>query len=891
MQAGFACLESGLTRSKNSINVAVKNITDFGVAALLFWAFGFALMFGLTHNGLFGRSDFLLEPGGDTWKWAFFVFQCMFCATSATIVSGAVAERMTYGSYIFVTTVISGLVYPIFGHWAWGSGFYSQSSGWLQRLGFVDFAGSTVVHSIGGWIGLAAILVIGPRSGRFTADGKAVRIPGHDTPVAILGTLLLWFGWFGFNGGSTLAMDKNVPRIIATTLMAGAAGLMGAMALGWWREGLPQVSFAINGSLAGLVAITANCHAVSAAQAVIIGAVGGMLAVLSETLLERLRIDDAVGAIPVHLVAGVWGTLAVGLFGNSALLGTGLSRWQQVGVQALGIATAGAFAFLVGLVVFWIFNRIHRMRVTPEEEHTGLNVSEHGATTEIIDLFAHMERQRSTADLSLRLPVEPFTEVGQIAERFNQILDALSQIQREKEELLNNDLLLSVSDGIFLLKPDLRIGLQYSRALESLLGRGDLAGTNFASVLQESMTHRTREALSNFLELMFEGKRGMRSIQKLNPLERFEMRQEDGTERILQFRFTRLLSEGVVSSLLVTVTDVTDSVRLLQEVEESEKKTRHVVERTMEILHLEPSMLADFVADTRLQLQNMSALLQEDRTPLPEKLTKLLVLAHSLKGNAGLLGVHRIATETHSMEEKLNQLRQTPEVSGADFVEVALSLRTLFTELHEIESFTARLADFHARFQEAMTAEQILASVQKAALDMAGTRGKKVAIQSRDFEVSLIPASQLRFLRDILVQLVRNAVVHGIEEPEVRLGAGKPENGTITISTARSDGAIEVIVRDDGRGIETEHIRSRALAAGRWPKDDVESWDEARLARLIFESGFSTQAEVDQAAGRGVGMSVVLKTIRQLGGKLISSYGRGRYCQFRIVLPERSAYG
>lgn len=437
MQAGFACLESGLTRAKNTINVAIKNLTDFGITAVIFWAFGFALMFGVTKSGLIGTSNFFFALKDNSLPAAFFLFELMFCSTSATIISGAVAERMRFRAYIAVTIIVSALIYPVFGHWAWSGLDKRILTGWLGNLGFVDFAGSTVVHSLAGWVALAALVIMGPRSGRFPPNQSPRKIQGHDIPLSVLGVFLLWFGWLGFNGGSTLELNNAVPRLIVNTILAGASGMLTALALGWVLRRNPKVDFVINGSLAGCVAITAPCFFVDAGSAIVIGGVGGIAMLATDWLLERLRIDDAVGAIAVHLGAGIWGTLSVALFGDSQLINTGLSRLEQLTVQAFGVAVCFAWAFGVSLILLWILNRFLRLRVTAEEEFAGLNVSEHGATTELLDFSRIIETQARTGDLSQRAPVEPFTEVGQIAQRYNNLMQTLED-QSEELRILSN---------------------------------------------------------------------------------------------------------------------------------------------------------------------------------------------------------------------------------------------------------------------------------------------------------------------------------------------------------------------------------------------------------------------------------------------------------------------
>ena len=435
MQAGFLCLESGLTRSKNSINVAIKNITDFGLATMTFWLLGFGFMFGPSLAGVLGTGEFAPEFTGDAdgASPGFFVFQLAFCGTAATIVSGAVAERLKFQGYLVVTALVSLIIYPVLGHWAWHGLFADNAAGWLESKGFVDYAGSTVVHSVGGWVARAALLVIGPRAGRFV-NGQVQKINPGNLPMAMLGGIILWFGWIGFNGGSSMAMNASVAPIVMKTLLAAGAGLLVSLIVGWALHRYPEATAPLNGSLAGLVSITAGCHAVTATEAVLIGAVGGALVRPCEMLLEKLQIDDAVGAIPVHLMAGIWGTLAVALFGDKTILGTDLDFWDQLGVQALGIVSIGSSAFLITFLLLWTLNRIFPLRVSVDEEREGLNISEHKARTDLVDLFLVMDHQKKTGDLSFDVPVEPFTEVGQIAERYNEVLGRVRAIMRENEE-------------------------------------------------------------------------------------------------------------------------------------------------------------------------------------------------------------------------------------------------------------------------------------------------------------------------------------------------------------------------------------------------------------------------------------------------------------------------
>ena len=381
MQAGFGMVEAGFTRAKNACNILTKNFLDYCVASIMFFLVGYALMFG-DGNALMGWTGFVMagapNPSG-VHPLAFWLFQAAFCGAAATIVAGAMAERMKFPAYLVYTAFISALMYPIVGHWIWNAG------GWLCRLGFVDFAGSTVVHSVGGAVSLVGTIALGPRIGKFGPDGRPKIIPGHSIPLAALGVFVLWFGWFGFNPGSTLGVGDGsaIALIAANTNLAAAAGGISAMFSVWYRYGKPDLSMTMNGALAGLVAITAPCAFVTPAAAIGIGAIGGIIVVLGVALLDFVGVDDPVGAIPVHGMNGIWGTLAVGIWGQSAL---GLARdgllhgggFAQLGVQAVGSLCVCLFAIGSMGIVFAAIKRTMGLRVSRKEEIRGLDIGEHG---------------------------------------------------------------------------------------------------------------------------------------------------------------------------------------------------------------------------------------------------------------------------------------------------------------------------------------------------------------------------------------------------------------------------------------------------------------------------------------------------------------------------------
>jgi ammonium transporter, Amt family len=422
MQPGFMCLESGLTRAKNSVNVAIKNLLDLGISILVFWSVGYGMAFGDSFLGVIGSNCFFFNPEDfSAREVTFFIFQMMFCSTSATIVSGATAERLKFRAYAIVTLIVSGLVYPVFTHWAW------NELGYLKQIGFVDFAGSTVVHSVGGWVSLAVIVIIGSRTGRFNSAGKSRQIHGSNLPFSVLGVMLIWLGWVGFNGGSVKVLNSSVALIILNTMLAGAAGMICAGLISWLRLKTNKVEVLINGSLGGLVSITALCHAVVPILAIAIGAVGGAVTILVSYWLRRWRIDDAVDAIPVHLGCGIWGTLAVALFANPEILNTGLSRPAQLSVQLLGIVLCGLWAFGTTWILLGIINRFMPLRVSLVDEERGLNISEHYAKSEVYELLRVMDLQADCQDLSLRVPVDPFTEIGHVASHYNRVIDSLEK--------------------------------------------------------------------------------------------------------------------------------------------------------------------------------------------------------------------------------------------------------------------------------------------------------------------------------------------------------------------------------------------------------------------------------------------------------------------------------
>lgn len=517
MQVGFLLLEAGMVRSRNSINVAQKNVLDFVFGVVVFAAVGF--MFAFSASAIlpvgFG-ADFFFLSNLDPWQATFFVFQVMFCGTAATIVSGAVAERMGLTAYVAGTIALSGFIYPIYAHWAWGGALVPNSGAFLANLGFVDFAGSSVVHSTGGWIALAACLVIGPRIGRFDENGKPVRIAGHNPVLSMAGGMLLFFGWMGFNGGSTLAVTGNVGQIILNTVLAGAVGTCAGYVIGYWQDRVVLPEKTLCGMLGGLVAVTAGCHVMNGASSALMGLIGASAALYGNHLLEnRFKVDDAVGAVGVHAFAGVAGTLGLAILAPAELLPAG-GKLAQLQVQALGVGVNFVWCFGLGLAFFHILNRVMKIRVTREAEDIGLNVAEHASRMGV----GHVEEAiygllNGTVDLSQRLPVVSGDEAEKLTGLFNRLMDNIEDEERQKRTLqeMSRDIeeaervtaLANATFEAILIHRD-GVILDCNTQLERLVGMpvSAIVGTCFADYLSEESQAKVFSAMQEDRELGYE---------------------------------------------------------------------------------------------------------------------------------------------------------------------------------------------------------------------------------------------------------------------------------------------------------------------------------------------------------------------------------------------------
>lgn len=438
MQFGFSLIETGLVRSKNTINVAMKNLIDTVFSIIFFWLIGFGIMFGTDSFGLYGTDKFLID-GKDLNINAFFFFQAMFAATAITIVSGAVAERIKFNGYIVVAILVSTFIYPIFGHWVW------NENGWLNQMGFIDFAGSTVVHSIGAWIGLAGAIVLGPRLGKFR-KGKTTYFAPSNHNFIVFGVFILFFAWFGFNAGSLLEFNSQITSILLNTLIAAVFGGLGAWCTTFFNKKKVGVEIFSFGIIAGLVGITAGCNDLNTTQSAFIGFISAVIVHYTDNFLtHKLKIDDPLSVVSVHGLVGAWGTIAVGIFAN---LPENMTRFDLIYVQALGVLVGFLFAFSLGIIIFLFLHKINLLRVRKKHEVLGLNTSEHNAKLPWVETIESILNIMKTGNIDKKIYEERDTEVGIVAKFFNYLLNMLRQTNAELKKSNKNLSLKAYKDNL-----------------------------------------------------------------------------------------------------------------------------------------------------------------------------------------------------------------------------------------------------------------------------------------------------------------------------------------------------------------------------------------------------------------------------------------------------------
>lgn len=554
MQAGFCLLESGLVRSKNSINVAVKNSLDCTITLLLFTLFGFGLMFGNSYLGLIGNPfafDFINDPK----LLSFFLFQLVFCGAATTIVSGAIAERVRLKVYLVIAVLMSAFVYPIVGHWVWGGALNGTQPGWLNQFGFIDWAGATVVHVSGGFAALAAAIAVGPRRNL----PKSNLTGGYSLTLAVLGCFILWFGWWGFNGGSGLIIDQRTPLVILNTNLGAAAGGVAACCFSFIRTQRFEVIPLIFGVIAGLVSVTGGCHAISPTASIVVGATGAVIALLCDRFLKLQKVDDALGAFAVHGAAGVWGTVAVALFADNLAFATG-NRLGQVILQLVGALAVGGFSFTTIFVGLLALKRFKKLRVKAYEELVGLNVSEHGAANEFTRILQEMSNHRATGDYSRKIQSDAFTESGRIAHEYNRVLERVQeeievhhQTNRwlENERLRMQSVLEHAGVGIYQLTADGAFTTGNTTLLEIL-------GYQSTEDIREDQTSGMLPWHANNSEIRATIQTHFSKGARIQGIETSIINQQGKAKWILESLVPVRNSEGTLECWLGTIHDITE---------------------------------------------------------------------------------------------------------------------------------------------------------------------------------------------------------------------------------------------------------------------------------------------------------------------------------------------
>jgi len=551
MQPGFMCLESGLTRSRNSINVAMKNVTDFCCSILVFWIVGYSLMYGKSYSGIAGWGDegknFGLEGS------AIFIFQAMFCGTSVTILSGAIAERVKFLTYILIAIFVSSAIYPVVGHWVW------NEDGWLAKLGFIDFAGATVVHVVGGWCALALLILIGPRRFRFNKFGRASRVYHSNLPMAMMGVMFLWLGWFGFSAGSNLSFDERVGTIIINTILATSSSLIASLIIERIFMGHYSARSVLNGVLAGLVSTTAACNILTPETSIILGVIASAVCFTAELVLLRFKIDDAVSAVPVHLFCGLLASLSAPV--AYALHSDNQDILGMLAVQSLGNFSIGLYVFLTMYVFFKIVNRILPVRIDSKEEDVGLNISEHAQENEAYQLIQAMNRQKM--GLSSKAKVNAFSDTGLIAMHYNDTIEHLEITKEKLERSKNQYEVLSKNSPVGIISVSVDGEIQYvNEKCDEILGISgqELIGLNVIDYQGQS---HVLSSLQSLLSQLCEKKHISKQIS-------IEINGELSKYIYVQSSQSYSADE-TISGFIMTFNDITDRVILEEKLKQSQK--------------------------------------------------------------------------------------------------------------------------------------------------------------------------------------------------------------------------------------------------------------------------------------------------------------------------------
>ena len=828
MQAGFTLVEVGFTRAKNAGNVVMKNMIDFALGSIGFFFIGYGLMFGASALGLFGTSDFFLSHitlAGkvDNWKFANLMFQVVFAATAATIVSGAMSERAKFIGYLFYSVLISTLIYPVVGHWIWGGG-------WLARKGMIDFSGSTVVHSVGGWVSLAGVLVLGPRLGRHNRDGSVNIIPGHNIPLVALGVFILWFGWFGFNTGNTLsATNPSIALIAINTILAGASGALCTMALTWILRGKPDVGLTLNGVLSGLVSCTGGVAIISPFSAVAIGSLAGFILYFSLKAFERWRIDDPVGAISVHGVNGIWGTLAVGLFAqeqyvqnslgytaNGLIFGGGV---DLLAVQALAVVSVFLWAFPISFGFFKLLDATLGLRVSPEQEARGLDFGEHSMTSyPVFDEFQRkqeeiIEELERVRELSLLHDISQSMYTLNLEEILELILQGVARgigFDRVRLYLLDEEkkqLVCKVAVGVEREKIN-SLSLPYDRE-DNIISRAILERRPFI-VEDASRDPRVNRGLINFLDV--------KSFAAVPLLSREKVLGGIAADNLVS---QRSITEKKLQSLMIFANQAALALENALMYEELRAFSSQLGERVKRAtLELEETQRQLFQSEKLAALGKLSAgIAHEIRNPL----TSIKILIHSL--------VDEMATPASREKD----------------------LAVIETEIEQVNKIIKQFLDFARPRPPSLEPIDVRKVLEETlALIVYEMEAQEVLLE-REYAPGLPPVPMDR---EQMKQVFLNLLLNAIQAME--------QGGKLKVATALKHpvpGAnrgsfAKISFQDTGKGI---------------PED---------VKGKVFEPFYSTKE-----GGIGLGLSIAQRIVEEHGGEIGLESSPGKGTVFYLTIP------
>ena len=828
MQAGFTLVEVGFTRAKNAGNVVMKNMIDFALGSIGFFFIGYGLMFGVSALGLFGTSDFFLSHitlAGkvDNWKFANLMFQVVFAATAATIVSGAMSERAKFIGYLFYSVLISTLIYPVVGHWIWGGG-------WLARKGMIDFSGSTVVHSVGGWVSLAGVLVLGPRLGRHNRDGSVNIIPGHNIPLVALGVFILWFGWFGFNTGNTLsATNPSIALIAINTILAGASGALCTMALTWILRGKPDVGLTLNGVLSGLVSCTGGVAIISPFSAVAIGSLAAFILYFSLKAFERWRIDDPVGAISVHGVNGIWGTLAVGLFAqeqyvqnslgytaNGLIFGGGV---DLLAVQALAVVSVFLWAFPISFGFFKLLDATLGLRVSPEQEARGLDFGEHSMTSyPVFDEFQRkqeeiIEELERVRELSLLHDISQSMYTLNLEEILELILQGVARgigFDRVRLYLLDEEkkqLVCKVAVGVEREKIN-SLSLPYDRE-DNIISRAILERRPFI-VEDASRDPRVNRGLINFLDV--------KSFAAVPLLSREKVLGGIAADNLVS---QRSITEKKLQSLMIFANQAALALENALMYEELRAFSSQLGERVKRAtLELEETQRQLFQSEKLAALGKLSAgIAHEIRNPL----TSIKILIHSL--------VDEMATPASREKD----------------------LAVIETEIEQVNKIIKQFLDFARPRPPSLEPIDVRKVLEETlALIVYEMEAQEVSLE-REYAPGLPPVPMDREqMKQVFLNLLLNAIQAMEQGGKLKVATAlkHPVPGTNRGSFAK------ISFQDTGKGI---------------PED---------VKGKVFEPFYSTKE-----GGIGLGLSIAQRIVEEHGGEIGLESSPGKGTVFYLTIP------